>query len=103
MTNKERLVKNEKLLRTRNTKATVAIKQYFRPDRNVADKPLAFNCECSNMDCGEAVEMTIHDYEKLHERRDRFVIVPGHETASVEKVISTHDGYAVVEKFSLDA
>jgi hypothetical protein len=32
------------------------------------------------------------------DRRFCFVIIPGHETASVEKVVERHDDYFVVEK-----
>jgi hypothetical protein len=98
---RDRLTKNEVLIREQNAAAGETIKKYFRGDKEVLQAPIAFICECSRLDCDQHVNISIDTYEKLHEARDRFMIYPGHETASVEKTIANQDGFDIVEKFTL--
>ena len=60
--------------------------------------PLQFYCECADENCAKRVELTFHEYHEIHENRRRFVIVPGHEVISVEKVIAEKPNYTIVEK-----
>lgn len=63
--------------------------------------PIEFVCECSALDCTETVKMTIQAYEKIHKRKDRFVLAKGHEIQSIEKVSLGLDKYNIVEKVEL--
>lgn len=100
---KERQVRNEQLLRKLNTKASKAIKDYFGDKTfHATEMPLDFNCECSNLACGDSVTMPIKRYEKLHARKDHFVLVKGHESTTVEKIVDDLGEYVVVEKFALE-
>jgi hypothetical protein len=60
--------------------------------------PLQFYCECADENCAERLTITAQEYQEVHQNRKRFVIVPGHEVASVEKVIAEKPAYTVVEK-----
>jgi hypothetical protein len=59
---------------------------------------LNFKCECSDEDCNERIPMRLSVYNKIHENRDAFIIIPKHQVNKIEKVITTEDNYSVVEK-----
>ena len=63
------------------------------------DRPLYFYCECSDENCIKRVLMKPSDYDKIHKDRDTFVMVPGHETSDIERIVKKADSYYVVEKF----
>jgi hypothetical protein len=62
------------------------------------DSPVGFRCECARLGCNQLVELTVREYEEIREHPRRFVVVPGHEFAEVEKVVETRRGYLIVEK-----
>jgi hypothetical protein len=90
--NGERIGRNEALLREVNE----AIERGHWP--SAADQPVRFRCECAALDCNQTIDLTIAQYERLREHPKRFVVVPGHEVADAETVITSGDGYLVVEK-----
>jgi hypothetical protein len=63
-----------------------------------SDTPLLFYCECADENCAKRVPITMHEYREIHKNRRQFIIVPGHEVMSVEKVIVEKPDYTVVEK-----
>ena len=87
-----RMARNEALFRETNE----AIERGQWPGD--AAKPVRFRCECSRLECGEAVEITLADYERVRSFPRRFIVAPGHETPKIEKVIDRSDGYVIVEK-----
>jgi hypothetical protein len=89
---KRRLARNEVLFREANE----AIERGQWPDNPA--KPVRFRCECSNMECNEAVELTLAEYEQVRRFPRRFVIVAGHEIPDIEAVVARADGHVVVEK-----
>jgi hypothetical protein len=100
---KNRLVKNEQMLRDKNTAVGNGLKNFFADDESIIKAPIAFMCECSRLDCDEHVNTSIELYEKLHKRKDRFTIFPGHSMPSLEKLITHRDEFDVVEKFELSS
>jgi hypothetical protein len=44
------------------------------------------------------VVLTAEEYERVHGQRDRFVVVPGHETDELEVVVEANERYAIVDK-----
>jgi hypothetical protein len=42
------------------------------------------------------------DFTAAHSAPDRFMVLPGHVFEDIERVVSAHDGYEVVEKFDMD-
>lgn len=61
--------------------------------------PLHFYCECSDENCRQRIIMDPLLYENIHADRSKFVIIPGHETDSIEKIITKKPDYFVVKKF----
>jgi hypothetical protein len=62
-----------------------------------------FLCECGgghagDLGCGEHVEMTIQEYEKIRSQDDRFAVYPGHEHATLESVAARNERFVVVDK-----
>lgn len=67
----------------------------FLPDEDV---PLLFFCECSDENCRKRVLLKPSEYGKIHKRRDRFVIIAGHETSEIESVVRIKSDFSIVEK-----
>ena len=61
-------------------------------------KVVRFRCECSRLDCNEAVELSLSQYEQVRRSGRRFVVVPGHETPQIEVVVRSEEDYSIVEK-----
>jgi hypothetical protein len=60
-----------------------------------------FVCECADPDCAHRVTASLESYEQVRSDGTHFMLVPGHEEPSVERVIDrTPATYWVVEKFS---
>ena len=59
---------------------------------------VAFRCECGSLGCNMLVELTTEEYEHVRADATHFVILPGHEIPSIERVIERHAAYVVVEK-----
>jgi hypothetical protein len=93
-----RMIKNEQLIRDRNSNAAKAIKDYFGSSRDLNESVLEFACECSDLSCKEQVSLSIEEYEKTHRRNDRFVLSKGHEMPAVENVTEQKKSFEVVEK-----
>jgi hypothetical protein len=55
-------------------------------------------CECSNAGCAESLEISAAEYESVRAEGARFVVLPGHELAEVERVVKRNSHYLVVEK-----
>lgn len=72
-------------------------------DAYAAEEPAAFVCECADPDCGGRIAIGVDEYAKAHDQQDRFIIVPGHQVAWVERVVAQGEGYLVVEKCALPA
>lgn len=87
-----RLARNEALFRETNE----AIERGQWGDDPT--KPVRFRCECSRLDCNQAVEVSLADYEYVRQFPRRFLVAPGHETAEIERVVERDSAYVVVEK-----
>jgi hypothetical protein len=56
-------------------------------------------CECADVGCAETLTLRHAEYEAVRAGGgNRFVVVPGHESAEVERVVERHDTFLVVEK-----
>jgi hypothetical protein len=93
----ERQARNEALLRQVNEQ--IATLRESAGGWADAEQSFDFQCECGNLDSCEArVALTIEEYERVHRQRDRFVVVPGHETDGIEVVVEANERYAIVDK-----
>ena len=42
--------------------------------------------------------MTLGEYERVRGQRDRFAVVPGHETDEIEYVVERDERFVIVDK-----
>src|ERR1044071_9286048 len=100
-----RLVENEVVFRQLNEQVQKGIDENNRLAKEAGqnefvieykdDVPLHFYCECSDENCTKRVILTYREYNKIHERRDYFIIAPGHQVVRVEKVIRKESNYYI--------
>ena len=57
-----------------------------------------FMCECDDRSCTHRLEARLDEYERVRTEPTRFLLAPGHENESVEKVVERRGPYQVVEK-----
>jgi hypothetical protein len=88
----ERVAKNEILFRQVNERILQIEGDRWRVD------PVDFMCECGDITCMRAVQLSLKDYERLRSEPTHFGVIPGHELPDVERVVEQHEHYFVVEK-----
>ena len=101
--NREKLIRNEQIARDQNRAAGKALKRYFGRNKEIINTPIDFVCECSDMKCQQTVTVSISEYDEIHKRNDRFLVVPGHKTPHIEKSVKKTRNLEVVEKPTLSA
>jgi hypothetical protein len=57
-----------------------------------------FFCECGQLECMARFEMTRSDYEAVRAHPARFMVLRGHESPDIERVVEEHETFFVVEK-----
>ena len=95
---KARLVKNEESFRDYNNRRMQV--EPVEPDDD--DERIPFVCECGNFECIQALVVTAAEFSDAHSAPNRFIVLPEHVFPDVERVVSSHDGYQVVEKLDMD-
>ena len=55
-------------------------------------------CECGDATCTERLSVPKSVYERVRADATHFLLSPGHEDSTVERVIETFDSFIVVEK-----
>jgi hypothetical protein len=88
----ERYVRNEWLFREVNERIA-QVNEDFE-----VESQAEFLCECGQQICLATVELTRAQYEAVRDESSRFIVVPGHEEAGVERVVQREPGFLVVEK-----
>jgi hypothetical protein len=68
------------------------------PERQEAEEPLSYYCECANPDCRLMLEADRDVYERVRSDSRHFLIAPGHQVPDAETVIEETVDYAVIEK-----
>ena len=58
-----------------------------------------FFCECSDENCSSTISLSVRTYGKIHEDRNCFIVIPGHEVDSIESVVTKRAGYTIVQKY----
>jgi len=91
----ERIAKNETVFRAAN----LEIKHAEQEAGGGTDQVFEVLCECGRAGCSGLIALTIADYEGIHSQDDRFVVLRGHESAEIERVVEERTGYFVVDKF----
>jgi hypothetical protein len=55
-------------------------------------------CECGDMGCAQMISIPLADYERVRSDATLFVVVTGHGTPNLERVVEQREGYDVVRK-----
>jgi hypothetical protein len=92
----DRQARNEGLIRTVNDR--IAALDERAVGWATPYERFAFQCECGKNGCDGRVLMTLAEYERVRSQRDRFAIVPGHETGAIEQVVEEDERYLIVDK-----
>jgi hypothetical protein len=104
----KRWAENEVMFRQTNQKvpdSLDAVKKLAEEDdhqdilASVDDMAINFYCECSDEKCTKRIILKPDEYRDLHRNRKQFIVIPGHEMPTVERVIAEGPGYFVVEKY----
>lgn len=91
----ERIAKNETVFRAANRE----IKHAEQEAGGGTDQLIEVLCECGRKGCSGLIALTIADYDGIHSQEDRFVVLGGHQSAEIERVVEERAGYLVVDKF----
>jgi hypothetical protein len=78
--------------------------EFFREANEVIEADgmkQSFLCECSSEGCMERLQLSRAEYEHARAQGDLFIIVPGHEDASVEVVVERTPTHLIVQKIGL--
>jgi hypothetical protein len=95
-----RLAKNEALFRGVNERVKQIKGELGEAG---AEGKIDFICECGRSDCDAQAQLRLPEYEEVRANAAQFIVRPGHETVSVERVVREGDGYVVVEKHAEEA
>jgi hypothetical protein len=55
-------------------------------------------CECADSDCDELIEMTVGQYEQMRDGESHFVVLVGHESPSLERIVGGEGPWLLVQK-----
>jgi redox-regulated HSP33 family molecular chaperone len=90
---------NEKIKKNFDALKNIALHEEQREFAYRPNTKLYYVCECSDENCHQRLKLLQSTYDKIHQKRNRFIVVDGHEKVEVEKVVERHPNYSVVEKY----
>ena len=96
---KRRREENERIFRQINQGMKRTTTTLFE-DKEDAEVPLNFYCECSLMSCRDRVRLPVALYDQIHKDPNQFVILPSHEDPEIERITEQHADYFVVKKLA---
>ena len=88
-----RAARNETLFRAVNEK----LRELNEAFSEVSEM-YAIACECADVSCVETLHVSVQEYLTVREHPRRFLVLRDHVYENVERVLSSADGYVVVEK-----
>lgn len=95
----ERIIRNEALYRDLNERVREVEDDMSMRGVVEPDPYSEYFCECGLQECMEKVRLSRAEYEQARADSLRFVILPDHLIADVERVVHREDDrYAIVEK-----
>jgi hypothetical protein len=95
----ERIAKNEAVLRAVNREIAQAEEEEEEEAGRAADQTIEVLCECGRKGCSGVIALTVAEYHDIHSQKDRFVVLRGHESTEIERVVEERPAYLVVDKF----
>jgi len=90
----ERIAKNEEVFRAAN----LEIERAEQQQGTAGDGVLEVICECGRDSCTGVITLTVSEYETVHSQEDRFVVLKGHQSEEIERVVEDRGSYLVVDK-----
>jgi hypothetical protein len=93
----DRLAENEALFRDINERVR-GMRDEASQSEPDPDEVHEFLCECARQECLEKLRMSFVEYEGVRHVPTDFVVVPGHQVAEIEQIVSENDRFAVVRK-----
>jgi hypothetical protein len=63
-----------------------------------AGSDMDFVCECDDPACIKTIRMPRDEFAEFDRMENCFIVVPGHENAEVEEVMTRHKSFVVVAK-----
>jgi hypothetical protein len=57
-----------------------------------------FICECGDSQCVHRLQATLEEYEEVRENGATFLLAPGHDDGSIERVVEHRGRFMIVEK-----
>ena len=95
---RSRLRQNEQAFRRLNDRIEELNRVALIVDEPPGAEQAAFLCECPLPECQERIDVDVVTYADVHSTPGRFIVVPGHETDEIERVVARRTDYVVVEK-----
>lgn len=95
-----RALENEQFLGDINERLRVTLEEVREEADEDPDAYFRFFCECSDLDCRLRLEVRPSRLKAVHAVDGRFVVLPGHEMPSVERIVDQEDGYLIVQKLA---
>jgi hypothetical protein len=89
-----RAEKNEQAFQAHNERRAEIEEQGALNDEEL----IPFVCECDDPACVQPVSISLVAYERAVKPVDQFVVRPGHEDPTVERVVERHEKFLVVSK-----
>jgi hypothetical protein len=93
----DRRAENEALFREINERVSQMRGQTGQLDL-ATDELLDFLCECARQECLEKLQLSPMEYERVRSVPTDFLVVPGHQVADIERVVSENERFTVVRK-----
>jgi hypothetical protein len=90
----ERIAQNEEVFRATNRE----IERAEAEQPAGADGVLEVICECGRDSCSGVIKLTVSEYDTAHSQKDRFVVLQGHQSDDIERVVDDRGAYLVVDK-----
>ena len=57
-----------------------------------------FRCECGQMHCDSRLQLSLEQWDEVHSRSDRFLVVPEHVVGDVEVVVAEYPNFWLIRK-----
>ena len=94
-TSVERKAQNEGTFRKANEKLERRARELVGAEGH---SPVPFLCECPEQGCMQVLLLTLREYEQVRSRGELGLAAPGHDDASIERVVAKTDRFVITEK-----
>lgn len=61
-------------------------------------EPVTILCECAREDCDSTIDLRMEEFDELRDDARRFVVLDGHVVVEIESIVSSGEGWVIVEK-----